>query len=318
MASIYTVIVNYRTAELTLDCLSALAPEVQNLPGYHVTVVDGGSADGSVERLTKAVRSEGWGGWCEVLPLEENRGFAAGNNAAIRSSLAGAQPPAYIWLLNPDTVVRPGAVRELVNFLERNLSIGIVGSRLEDANGTPQRSAFRFPTVAGEFEGGARFGPISRLFPSKVVAPPVQDNSHPTDWVCGASMMIRREVFESIGLLDEGYFLYYEETDFCLRARRAGWLCWYVPASHVIHLVSKSTGINDPNQRIPMYWLSSRYRYFRANHGLVYTWLANLAGLVGHVAWWLRVKMTGKPAQVPSHFLRDFFRYNFLPVSLMQ
>ena len=109
-----------------------------------------------------------------------------------------------------------------------------------------------------------RLGVLSRLLEPCVVAPPVREEQHRADWVSGASMIVlRRSVFDEIGLLDEGYFLYFEETDFCLRARRAGWKCWYVPDSRVVHLVGQSSGLKDDapvRGPMPRYWFASRSR----------------------------------------------------------
>ena len=317
MSAVRIIIVNYRTAGLTVDCLRSLAPEVKTLADCRVVVVDGGSGDGSAERLAATVRDEGWGDWVEVLPLLENRGFAAGNNAALRPLLTTARPSDYFLLLNPDTVVRPGAVRALVDFMDAHPTVGIAGSRLEEPDGTPQRSAFRFHTVASEFEAGAQIGPISRLLRSRLVAPPTRDENHPTDWVAGASAIVRRDVFAAVGLLDEGYFLYYEETDLCLRARRAGWRCWYVPASRVVHLVGQSSGVTnpkDPPKRVPRYWFDARSRYFRKNHGLLYAGLASAAWLTGFALRRLRARVQRKPDLTPAYFVGDFIRFNFLPV----
>ena len=311
MTSVRIVVVNYRTPGLAIDCLRSLAPEVAALPGCRVTVVDGNSGDGSVARLTAAIRDGGWADWVELLPLTENRGFAAGNNAALRSLLGEARPPDYVLLLNPDTVIRPGAVRQLVEFMAAHPKIGIAGSRLEDPDGTPQRSAFRFPSVAGEFEAVVRLGLVSRLLRRSQIAPPVRDECHPTGWVAGASAIIRREVFEAIGLLDEGYFLYYEETDFCLRAARAGWPCWYVPASRVVHLVGQSSGVTDlkkPPKRLPGYWFDSRNRYFRKNFGALYNWMANAAWFVGFLLWKVRARLQRKVDSSPPFLARDFLR----------
>ena len=315
MSSVHIVVVNYRTAGITAECLRALAPEVAALPGCRVTVVEGGSGDGSAEKLAAAIRAGGWSGWCELLTLGENRGFAAGNNAAIRPLLAGPSPPDFMLLLNPDTVPQPGAVRALVDFLVANPAVGIAGSRLEDPDGTPQRSAFRFPSTAGEFEGAACSGPVSRLLGRWVVAPPVRGEAHRADWVAGASMIVRRAVFKSIGLLDEGYFLYYEETDFCLRARRAGWPCWYLPASRVVHLVGQSSGVTTPGRapkRLPAYWFESRARFFRRNHGPAYAALASAAWLLGHALWRLRAAIQRRPSGAPAGVVGDFVRHNFL------
>lgn len=308
MAGVHTVVVNYRTAGLTVDCLRSLAPEFRSDSGLRVTVVDGGSGDDSADRIAAAIRAEGWEAWCDLLPLEENRGFSAGNNAALRSILGTTDPPAYVWLLNPDTVVRPGACSALRDFLDARPTVGIAGSRLEDPDGSPQRSAFRFPSLAGEFEGGVRFGPVTKLLRRHVVAPPVRNEAHPTDWVSGASLMIRREVFDAIGLLDEGYFLYYEETDFCLRARRAGWPCWYLPSSRVVHLVGRSTGSSPA--RVSEFMLRSRRRYLTRSHGKIYRLLCDAAWAVGYASWRVRRRIQRKPNPDPKALLNDFVTYS--------
>jgi GT2 family glycosyltransferase len=309
------VIVNYRTADLTLDCLESLCNEVGTVPSTRVAVVDNASGDDSVTRIEAAVHGRGWGGWATIQPLSENGGFAAGNNAAIRPALAGTEPPRYVLLLNPDTVVRPGALRALVDFLEGRSDVGIVGGRLEDPDGTPQRSAFRFPTILGELEGGLRFGPASRILARWVSAPAVPSGPGPIDWVAGACMIIRREVFEAIGLMDEGYFMYFEEVDFCHRARRASWPCWYFPPARVVHLVGRSSGVTDPRaarKRRPGYWFRARRRYFLKNHGRVATLLADLAWSLGYASFRLRRLVQRKPDNDPQWLFWDFIRYNFL------
>ena len=217
------VIVNYRTAGMVVECLRTLAGELAGGDSFGVLVVDNASGDGSLETLRGAVEREGWSGWCEVIDAGRNGGFAFGNNVGIRRALAWERPPDAIHLLNPDTYVRPGAVRALTSFLEANPSVGIVGSGLENEDGTSRRGAFRFPTALSEIEGQLQLGPVSKLLRRWVVAPPAPQGAWRTGWVTGASMMVRREVLESVGSFDDGYFLYFEETDLCLRASRAGW-----------------------------------------------------------------------------------------------
>jgi GT2 family glycosyltransferase len=278
-------------------------------------VTDNDSGDDSVPRLEAAVREHGWGGWATIRPLERNGGFSYGNNGAIRPALGSSNPPDYIWLLNPDTVVRPGGLRELWEFMEARPEVGITGSRLEDPDGTVQRSAFRFPTVLGEFESGVRLGLVTRLLDRWVVAPPASAEPCPTDWVAGASMLIRRAVFASIDLFDEDYFMYFEEVDFCLRARTAGWPCWYVPASRVVHLVGQSSGVTDtrkPQKRRPGYWFAARRRYFQRHLGWARTLAANLAWASGFGSYRVRQWLQKKTDVEPRHLLRDFIYYNFI------
>ena len=158
---VLVVIVNYRTAGMTIECLRSLADEMKVGGPVRVIVADNDSHDGSADRIARAVESEGFGEWAQVNPLPRNGGFAWGNNAVIGPALASDAPPDYVLLLNPDTIVRPNAIAELVNFMDNHPEVGIAGSRLEDRDGTPQRSAFRFPSILSELENGVRLGPVS-------------------------------------------------------------------------------------------------------------------------------------------------------------
>jgi len=207
------VMVHYRTPALAIESIRSLAGEAAAIPGTRLLLVENASEDGSEEALADAIAREGWSDWVTLIPAGRNGGFACGNNVALRRILAAEDRPEYVLLLNPDTVVRPGAVRELVAFMDAHPKAGVAGSRLEGLDSTAQRSAFRFPNLAAEFDAGFRLGLVSRLLARRLVAPPVRDETHRTDWVCGASMILRRKVFEDVGLFDERFFLYSEETD---------------------------------------------------------------------------------------------------------
>jgi len=310
------VIVNYRTADLTIDCLRSLCEQIATIPDARVVVAENGSEDDSGARLSAAITVNQWSDWARLLPLPQNIGFAAGNNAAIRPVLESPDAPRYVLLLNPDTVVRAGAIRALLDFMEAHPEVGIAGSRLEHPDGLPQRSAFRFPTVLSEFESAVRIGLVSRVLARRVVAPPAPDEACRTDWVAGASMIVRKAVFNAIGLLDENYFMYFEEVDFCRRAGRAGWPCWYVPASRVVHLVGQSSGVTDvrqAHQRRPAYWFESRRRFFMAHHGRAKTLLADMLWTAGYALWCVRRALLHKHDDDPAGLMTDFVRYNFLP-----
>jgi GT2 family glycosyltransferase len=284
---ILIVIVNYRTSDLAVECLRSLEAEAGDPSIARVAVVDNRSDDGSAERLRAAIVRHGWSRWAEVIASERNGGFAAGNNLAIRAELSRlpAEQAGFILLLNPDTVVRPGALRELLAFMKEHPEAGIAGSRIEDARGRPQGSARRFPSPLGELESAARLGPLSRLLRRHTV--PMKESPQPMrcDWVSGAAMMIRRDVFSKIGLLDEGYFLYFEELDFCHRAARAGWQVWFVPGSRVVHHEGASTGIRNRKRRRPGYWYESRRRFFIKLHGPLRWLLADCCWAAGRLIW---------------------------------
>lgn len=313
-AALAIVIVNYRTPELAIACLRSLAPELGTIPDGRVVVVDNHAGDDSPERISAAISEAGWEAWVSLMVLPDNRGFSAGNNAAIRRLLSSDAPPRWILLLNPDTVVQRGALRALLGRAEQRPRAGVVGSRLENPDGTPQPAAFRFHTVLTEIDDGLRLGPVSRLLSRWALVLPEPRQACRADWVCGASMLVRREVFEEVGLLDEGYFLYFEEVDLCLRAARAGWECWHEPRSRVVHLERRSTGV-DPGarlRRLPPYVLESRRRYFVKNHGVAYAALADVAWIVGHLAWRARMVLQRRADRAQPGLLRDFLRHSVL------
>jgi GT2 family glycosyltransferase len=302
------VIVNYRVAQLTIDCLHSLAEEVRCMPGIRVDVCENGTGDDSAERIQRAIIDNGWGSWCTLTAISPNLGFTGGNNAILRPALRSVDPPEYFLLLNADTIVRPNAFKALVDFMDQHPEVGIAGSRLEDPDGTPQRSAFRFHSPLSEFESSLKLGLVSRLLERWIVAPPVRDEACETDWVAGASMIIRQGVFRDIGLLDEGYYTYFDDVDICFNARKSGWAIRYVPTSRVVHLVGQSTGvtIKKPNRQ-PSYLFQARRRYFLKNYGPLRTALADIGLILGLALWRLRV-LLGKPDSTPPYFLRDFIR----------
>lgn len=310
--STLVAIVNYRTGALVVDCLRSLEPEIRAAQAQHgsarVVVVDNAGGDDSPDLIEKAITHNGWQSWAELRRLSRNGGFAWGNNAAISPALESEDPPELFWLLNPDTVVRPQALTSMLAFMQAHPRCGIAGSRLEDPDGTVQRSAFRFPSVASELDIGLRLGLATRLLARRMIAPEPPGQACGIDWVSGASLVVRRTVFRDIGLMDDGYFMYFEETDFCRRARAAQWEIWYVPDSRVVHLVGRASGLSPDNlnaRRAP-YWFESRRRYFLKHLGGARTLLADALFMLGFASWRLRRRIQGKPDQDPAHFLSDF------------
>jgi N-acetylglucosaminyl-diphospho-decaprenol L-rhamnosyltransferase len=308
------VIVNYRTADLACQSLASLAPELAKRPGSQVRVVDNESGDGSAEKIARFVEDRGFGHWARVTPAGRNGGFAAGNNLALRSLLSERGHDAFL-LLNPDAWVLPGAIGALVDRLEGDPHIGIVGSRLENPDGTLQRSAFRFPSPGTEIERAISLGPVTRLLSTWAISFPPSDVPHPCDWVAGASLLVRREVLEKVGLLDEGYFLYFEEVDLCWRAAQAGWTCWHEPRSRVVHLEGQATGVTDPRnarRRLPGYWFDSRRRFFLKNFGHARAAAADASWLVGRVVGGpgraLRRSIRAEVDESPKGMFLDFVR----------
>jgi hypothetical protein len=309
------VIVNTRTPGMVIDCLKTLDAEMKLVPGLRVTVCDNDSRDGSDERIRAAVQALNWNSRGTVIQTGHNGGFSYGNNVGIRHALAKPDSPDYVFLLNPDTLVEPGAIVKLIDFMEAHPKVGLTGSRMMYPDGRMQMSSFRFHSVWSEFENAVRLGIVSKLLENKRVVIPLPDEPVQVDWVGGAAMMIRRAVIDQIGLLDETYFVYYEETDYCLRASRAGWSSWYVPQSIIVHLEGQSTGLSDKKKapkRRPAYWFASRRYYFLHNHGWMTAAAADVLWTIGFATYRIRQFLQRKPDTDPPHFLWDFVRYNFL------
>lgn len=307
MHGVLIVVVNYRVGPLCVQLLHSLEPQISGRTGCRVEVVDNASGDGSAELIEAEIRDRGWQSWASLTRSPVNGGFAAGNNVAIRPALASAAPPEYVMLLNPDTVARPGAVEILWRFLQEHPEVGIAGSRLEDEDGTQQHSRFRFPSFWSEVDSLLSFGPVSRLLRRHAVADPLAPRSEQVDWLSGASMMVRRAVFERLGPLDEEYFMYFEELDFCLHARRAGWICWFVAESRVVHYIGRSSSVDHTNsaaRALPGYWFRSRRRYWVKNHGLAFAlWLDSVA-LACDALRRARMFLTRQPDRKPANFAR--------------
>lgn len=303
------IIVNYKVTELTIDCLRSLSREIARVPGAKVAVCENGSGGDAEARLRRAIDENGWGDWVELSAIHPNRGFTGGNNVIIRNAMQSADPPDYFLLLNADTILEPHALDALVDFMDANPKVGIAGSLLLNPDRTIQGCVYRFPSIASEFERALRVGPLSHLLSRWTVR--MQTPSSPTraDWVPGCSMIIRRQVVEAIGALDEGLYTYYDDIDYCLNAKRAGWATWFVPASVVVHLEGASTGVTARIvKRRPPYWFQARRRFFLRNYGAIYTALVDAACIVGLMLWRLRRFIERKPDTDPPHMLGDLVR----------
>ena len=272
------VIVNYRTPGLVLDALDSLEGQVE--AGLdEIVVVDNGSGDDSAERLERAIAARGMARYCRVLRSPRNGGFAAGNNCAIRAVEAN-----YYLLLNSDTIVRKGAIQLLLSQMQAHPGVGIAGPRLEWPDGTPQISCFRDHTPISELLAAAKTGPLSHFFNAFELALPVADETCECDWVSFACALIRREVIEKVGLLDEDYFMYFEDSDYCRAARAAGFRIRYFPSARVVHLRGGTSEVKQKiakRKRPPRYLYESRSRYFRKGYGVSGLLMANVLWSVG-------------------------------------
>jgi N-acetylglucosaminyl-diphospho-decaprenol L-rhamnosyltransferase len=300
------IIVNYRTPELTLEVIQSLRKEMKPLAPFCIYVVDNASGDNSIPLFNQAAERDAWQGEVELIAAPRNGGFGYGINQAVRRALSLAQPPEYFYVLNSDAFVDPGSLDTLVRFLDGHPDVGLAGSHIHGTDGNTQVAAFRFPSVFSEFESSANVGLITKLLRKHVVSLPVPDADREVDWISGTSMLIRRETFEKAGFFDEGFFLYYEEIDFCLTARKAGFKSYFVSGAPITHIGAVSTGRVDETRRMPSYWFDSRHRYFRKHHGALYATACDLTRIVGMLVWRAKERALRRPATSRPHMLRDF------------
>lgn len=267
MLNIGVAIVSFNTCELLRACLESL--RACTLP-LRVVVVDNDSRDGSAA-MVRARFPE-----VELVASSSNLGFASGTNVGLRRLLherpqgANSAPCDYLLMLNSDTLAHRGAIEALAGFLEAHPRVGAVGPRLLNTDGTTQPAAFRFPTLAMTaldlFPPGAALP--GRLYGSWWHGRYRQergDAAFAIDHPLGACILTRPEVLEQVGLLDEGYFMYAEEVDWCLRVRRAGWAIWQVPQARVTHVGGASTSQVRARMLVALY--ASRMRFFRLHYG---------------------------------------------------
>ncbi len=225
-AKLSIIILNYKTAGLVKYCLAGLFKEIGDFD-FEVVVVDNASNDGCLQ-MVKA-------NWPQVktVSLENNKGYAAGNNAGIRVATGE-----YVMILNPDVAVLEGGVKKLVQFMDENTAVGLAAPKLNNPDGSTQMSTFTFPNF---------WLPIFRRTPlgfmksakkqvKKYLMVDWDHNSNrPVDWVLGACLIARRKSLEQVGLLDEDYFLYVEDTDWCRRFWQKGWQVYYVADVAMVH-----------------------------------------------------------------------------------
>ncbi len=291
MTSISVVIVNYRTRELLRDCLQSLGQH--GTPGMNITVVDNDSGDGSAEM----VRCEFPG--VRLLHNATNTGFAAANNRGIEQDHG-----AYVLLLNSDTVVLPGSITAMSEFLDAHSQAGAAGARLLFPDGTIQASAGRdarpglvrlllrltgVSHLLGDWQrrhlrlvlGGLAGRKLVSCLDSYVEDPSPLE----VETVSAACLLLRRKALQEVGPLDEQFFMYLEDVDYCIRLRRAGWKLYYLPAAQIVHLGEKSSG--GRMRRYSVHAYGSLFRFYRKHYHPATVWTARLMVLSACSVRWL-------------------------------
>ncbi|NLV73410.1 MAG: glycosyltransferase family 2 protein [Chloroflexi bacterium] len=257
-------IVSYNTRELTLGCLGSLYREL-DAAGIDaaVTVVDNASSDGSAAAIAEAYPQ------ATLIASQENLGFARGTNLAVAQMLD--QAPDYLLLLNPDTLIKPKALEYLMSFMRAAPRVAMAGAQLEYGDGSFQHSAFRFPTL---LMAAFDFWTVNhRLIESRLngrYPRALYEAGKPflVDHPLGAAMLVNTAAWRELGALDEGYFMYCEEIDWCKRARLAGWEVACVPKARIVHFAGQSSRQFRP-QMFTALW-ASRFRLFARYYDKTY------------------------------------------------
>ena len=249
MTTLSIIVLNWNTADLLADCLTSIQNHV-TMP-HEVIVVDNNSSDNSVTMVQEQFPQY------KLLVQTENIGFSRGNNVGLTQANGR-----YLLLLNPDTQIRPGGLKSLIAFMEENPEVGIAGPTLWNPDGSHQPSTAPFPTLWLEF---LRQTMLYRPFPTAEQRAARTNTLRPVDSVTGAALCIRRHCYEQIGPLDPDIFMFYEDTDWCKRARDAGWQVWFVPGPGIMHVKAAAssrfarTRTLLDSQRSTIYYFTKHY-----------------------------------------------------------
>lgn len=271
------VIVSWNVAPLLRDCLASIARGRGTLD-IEVIVVDSNSSDNSPE-LVAAEFSE-----VTLVRCDENVGFPRGNNIGIAKAHGR-----YILLLNPDTLIQGEALATMVSYLEAHPDVGVVGPQLHNMDGSVQSSRRRFPNLTIGFFESTWLQPLAPrpLLDRYYGLDLPDDQTNDVDWVMGAALMTRQEIVAQVGGLDEAYFMYSEELDWCRRIKDAGWRVVYLPQAKISHYQGKSSEQVVVQRHI--YFNQAKLRYFRKYHGRASAAVLRLF-LLGNYCWQMGVE----------------------------
>lgn len=273
-------IINYRTAQMTIECVrSVLADFDGSAIAGHVVVVENGSGDGSAKVLSDWISLEGLAARVTLVVSPVNTGFSGGHNQGIAAHRA-----AFYLVLNSDALLRPGFCAAILAATAEDPQAGLWAPRIDYDTGEQQISCFRVASPQSELIRGAQTGAVTKLLARHVVALDMPPAPEQIGWASFACILLRDAMVQAIGPMDEGYFLYFEDTEYCLRARRAGWRIRHVPEARAVHFRGGSGPVKAlarAKKRMPGYFYASRTRLLYQAHGLSGLWAANLCWILG-------------------------------------
>ncbi len=289
-------IINYRTPEMTIESAQSVLEQFEGVNG-EVVIVDNLSGDNSIDVLE---------GWLSTLPNDApirlirspaNLGFSGGHNLGMAAVIAN-----YYLILNSDALLRPGFIDRILLEARAHPEAGFIAPRLEGDDGSVQNSCFRFPSPIGEFIRGANTGVITKVLNGHYTSMGIDPDPSQIEWASFACILVNAQMYQEIGPMDEGFFLYFEDAEYCLRGRRAGWHVHHCPEARAVHFRGGSGPVKKmliERKRLPAYFYSSRTRFMYLAYGRFGLWRANILWLFGHT-----IAVTRKLAGRKNNYLK--------------
>ena len=271
-------IINFRTADLTIGCAQSVLDELGDIDA-EIVIVDNQSGDGSAEMIDTWIGRLPDDAPVRLIRSATNSGFSGGHNQGVAAVAAD-----YYLILNSDAVLHPGFFAAIRATARAHPEAGFIAPRLEGEDGHAQVSCFRFHSPMSEFIRGANSGPVTKLLKRWEVPLGLNPAQDAIDWASFACILVNARMMQEIGPMDEGYFLYFEDAEYCLRARRAGWRIHHAPDAVAVHFRGGSGPVKSlarARKRLPSYFYSSRSRFLYQAHGLAGLWSANLLWTAG-------------------------------------
>jgi GT2 family glycosyltransferase len=269
------IIISYNTRDELARCVNSIFENTHEI-SFEVIVVDNNSQDGSPDMIEKEHPE------IRLIKNQDNFGFARANNQAIDISQGH-----YIFMLNSDTLVPPLSISRMVNFLDGNSNAGVVGAKMLNPDYTLQRTARRFPTPMAFFFGRKTL--LTKIFPKNkysrkylMLETDYCEEPYEVDWVSGGALMVKKEAINQVGVLDEIFFMYWEDAEFCFRMKEWGWKVFCLPSAPIIHYEGRSS--NNEKLKLIMYFNKGAYLFYRKHYIKSRYSIMNFVAIIGLTA----------------------------------
>lgn len=298
------IIINWNTRDTLRDCLNSVYEQTQGI-NFEVIVVDNASSDSSAEMVrtefTKAI----------LVENKENRGFAVANNQGM--SIAKGR---YMLLLNSDTIVLDGAIQKTIRFVDQHTEAAVVGCKVLNPDRTMQATCFMFPSLLNLFLSATylyKVFPRSRFFGRERMTWWDRQDVREVEVVTGCFMLVRKEAIDEVGMMDESFFMYAEETDWCYRFKKAGWRSLFFPNATTIHLGGQSS--KQVKMAMIIQVRRAILQFIKKNHGLFYYWMGRVLVLLFffvRIPFWIAVAVLASRRQIALDTAKAYWRGSWI------